>query len=332
MGEQILSQDEIDALLGAMAKGEVELEPEEPKAQETEHSKIEAYDLTSKNILLQNQFFALEEVNDKLTKQLQNYFTTLLQQGIETKFVSTEMVSFENFIQGFSSPTCFHIFTMEPLIGSALIAIEPGLVYSLIDCMFGGNGKPLSYERDFTQIEMRLMSKMALGVLDVFEASWEVIYAIKTELKKSESKPEFVHLFNPNDLVLSEIFSISGKKFTGNINFCMSYLMLEPIKEILSSRFLKEKEIDHCWEKQIRQHINETSINITAELGQTNYTIRDLLNLQEGDLVFLPSGPEDHIKVNVENIPKYLGFPGIVKGNRAVEISKQIFKNGRIGE
>ena len=330
MGEQILSQDEIDALLGAMAKGEVELEPEEAKIEEIDQSKIEAYDLTSKNILLQNQFFALEEVNDKLTKQLQNYFTTLLQQGIETKFVSTEMVSFENFIQGFSNPTCFHIFTMEPLIGSALIAIEPGLVFSLIDCMFGGDGKPLSYERDFTQIEMRLMSKMALGVLDVFESSWEVIYSIKTELKKSESKPEFVHLFNPNDLVMSEIFSINGKRFSGNIMFCMSYLMLEPIKEILSSRFLKEKEIDHNWEKQIKQHIDDTDINVTAELGKTFYTIRDLVNLQVGDLVALPSGPEDQIKINIESVPKFLGYPGVIKGNRAVEITKQIRRNGRI--
>lgn len=324
MSEQILSQEEIDALLGAMEKGEVDTEPDKGSNSEVDPSKLEAYDLTSKNILLQNQFHALEEVNDKFTKLLQNYYTTTLQQKIEAKFISSEMVTFESFIQGFSIPTCFHLFTMEPLIGSALIAAEPGLVFSLVDCMFGGDGKSSSYERDFTQIEMRLMSKLAVGILDTFESAWELIYPIKTELKKSESNPEYVHLFNPNDLVLSETVSITGKQFSGNIFFCLSYLMLEPIKELLSSRFLRENDDDHSWDNQIKGLMHQTPVTITAELGKTVYTVGDLLNMQVGDVVPLTSGPNDKIKIKVENVMKYLGYPGVVNGNRAIEIVSAI--------
>jgi flagellar motor switch protein FliM len=146
MSEQILSQEEIDALLGAMASGEVDLESDASEKKQISLEEIDAYDLTSKNILLQNQFYALEEINDKFTKFLKNFLTTFLQQKIDVKFISTEMVIFDNFIQGFSPPTCFHIFTMEPLIGSSLMAIDQNLVFSLIECMFGGNGKTKSYE------------------------------------------------------------------------------------------------------------------------------------------------------------------------------------------
>ena len=328
MSEQILSQEEIDALLGAMASGEVDIEPDEVTQDESAPKEIDTYDLTSKNIILQNQFYALEEVNDKFTKFLKTFLSTSIQQTIDAKFISTEMVTFDSFIQGFSPPTCFHIYTMEPLIGSALMAIDQNLVFSLVECMFGGNGKTKSYERDFTAIEMRLMSRIAEGILDAFESAWELIYAITTDLKKSESNPEYVHLFNPNDLVLSETYSIAGKQFSGNIYFCMSYLMLEPIKELLSSRFVREKDTDHSWDEQLKHLMNTTEVNITAELGKTIYTIRDLISMQVGDVVILNSGPNEKIRINVEKMPKYLGFPGVVNGNRAVEVVKEINKNG----
>ena len=217
---------------------------------------------------------------------------------------------------------------MEPLIGSALMAIDQNLVFSLVECMFGGTGKTKSYERDFTAIEMRLMSRIAIGILDAFESAWELIYSITTDLKKSESNPEYVHLFNPNDLVLSETYSIVGKQFSGNIYFCMSYLMLEPIKELLSSRFLREKDAEHSWDEQIEALMDTTEVNITAELGRTIYSIRDLVNMQAGDIVTLNSGPNEKIRINVEKVPKFLGFPGVVNGNRAVELVRPITKNG----
>lgn len=250
-----------------------------------------------------------------------------MQLSIESKFIITEVVSFESFLQGFSSPTCFQIYTMEPLIGSALLAIEPGLVFSLIDCMFGGDGKPFSCERDdFTLIEIRLMRKLALGVLDCFEWAWQKVYPIKTKLTKSETNPEYVHLFNPKDLVLSEMFSIKGDKFSGNIYFCMPYLMFEPIKEILSSRYLKEKEPKQSWDNQLKQLMNEAFVTISVELGKKTCSIRDLLKMRKGDVLTLDSGPDDQVAVHVENVHKYFGYPGIVKGNRAVQISK-LLKN-----
>ncbi|MBU4054956.1 MAG: flagellar motor switch protein FliM [Proteobacteria bacterium] len=328
MSEQILSQEEIDALLGAMASGDVDLETDDAEKANISLEEIEAYDLTSKNILLQNQFYALEEVNDKLTKFLKNFLSTFLQQKIDVKFVNTEMVVFDTFIQGFSPPTCFHIFTMEPLIGSSLMAIDQNLVFSLVECMFGGTGKTKSYERDFTAIEMRLMSKVATGILDAFESAWELIYSVSTDLKKSESNPEYVHLFNPNDLVMSQTFSVVGKQFSGNIYFCLSYLMLEPIKELLSSRFVREKDTDHSWDGQLKDIMNSTEVNMTAELGKKVYTIRQLINMKEGDVILLNSGPNDRIPITVESVPKYMGYPGVVNGNRAIEIVNPIYKNG----
>ncbi len=320
MAENVLSQDEIDALLSAMDSGEVDLQAKE----EPPEAMAESYDLTSQNIMLRDQFSALEEVYDKYSGLLQNSLSALLQQTFDVKFVSTEMVKFGDFIQAFSNPTSFTIFTMEPLIGSALLAIEPGLVFSMIDCMFGGKGKPLKQRREFTMIENGMLQRLSRELLGDFERAWERVFSIRITPKKSETKPEFVHMVSPDELMIVIVFSINSEEFSGNFHICMSYRMLEPIKDKLSSRYLRAKDTEHAFSDRIQKILERTEVELIAELGHTNHTFGDLLSLQENDIFTLNTGPHDPITVNIESVPKYRGFPGIVNGNRAVELTETI--------
>ena len=320
MADNVLSQDEIDALLSAMDSGEVDLKVEE----EPPEARAESYDLTSQNIMLRDQFSALEEVYDKYSGLLQNSLSALLQQTFEVKFVSTEMVKFGDFMQAFSNPTSFTIYTMEPLIGSALLAIEPGLVFSMIDCMFGGKGKPLSQRREFTMIENGMLQRLSRELLGDFERAWEHVLSIRITPKKSETKPEFVHMVSPDELMIVIVFSISSDEFSGNFHICMSYRMLEPIKDKLSSRYLRAKDTEHAFSDRIQKILEQTEVELIVELGHTDHTFGDLLSLQENDIFTLNTGPHDPITVNIESVPKYRGFPGIVNGNRAVELTETI--------
>jgi len=325
MSEQILSQEEIDALLSAMAKGEVDLEEE--KKEELE---VKSYDLTSQGIMLRDQFYALEEVYDRFAGLLQNSLSSSLRRAIEVEFISTEMVKFKDFLRGFSNPTSYNIFDMEPLIGSAMLVIEPGLVFSLIDCMFGGSGKPVTRVREFTLIEQRVMRRFVVEVLQNLEKAWEVVYSVKISLKKTETKSQFIHLVAPDDLVIVVVFSVNGKEFSGNLHLCISYLMLEPIKDKFSSTYLREKDIGHTWDSRLQELLKDTQVSVTAELGRTVHTVRDLLNLQVEDVLKLNTGPQDPVTVKVEGIPKFRGLPGVFKGSRAVQITGLISQKGGI--
>jgi flagellar motor switch protein FliM len=322
MPDQILSQEEIDALLSAMDKGDVDLEQAKGEPEAT------PYNLTSQNIMLRDQFSALEEVYDKFAALLNGSLSSMLQRSIEVEFVSTEMVKYQECISAFSAPTSFNIFTMEPLIGSALLAIEPGLVFSVIDCMFGGKGKPLSRVREFTQLERRMIAKLAGEVLGQFQRAWQIVQPVNISIKKTETKPEYVHLVSPHDMMVVIVFSVKGKEFSGNLHICMSYLMLEPIKEKLSSKYQREKDIENTWNRQLCRLLQETPVTLIAELGRTQQTIGAILNLQVDDVILLPTGPEDHIVLSVDQVSKYLAYPGVIKGNRAVEISSLLTRNG----
>ena len=321
MSDPILSQEEIGALLSAMDNGEVDLE---------EKSKPEAvaYNLTSQNVMSQDRFYALDEVYDKLATLLNASLSTSLQQPIAAAFVSTEIVKYYEFIGDFSNPTSFAIFSMDPLIGSATLAIEPALVYSLIDCMLGGDGKTTQQVRDFTLIEQRMMRKFALEVLDNLQQAWMVIDPITVSLKKTENKPEFVHLASPNDLMVVIVFAVKGEEFSGNLHICIPNLMLEPIKDKLSSKNLGNKDQALTWSVQLQKLLQDMPVTLIAELGLTRRSVRDLLDLRIDDVLQLDNGPEDLITLTAGNVPKFLGFPGIIKGNRAVEIAALVQKNG----
>ncbi len=324
MADQILSQAEIDALLNAMDSGEVKIEDE---ARSKNRAEARPYDLTSQSLMLRDQFDALDEVYDKFVNLLNVGLAGSLQKAIDVKLVSKEIVKFGEFLQAFSNPTGFCIYTMEPLIGSGMLAVEPNLGFALIDCMFGGTGKPLAKIREFTQIEQRMLKRFYGDVLQELEQAWRVAYTIKVVQKKTETKPEFVNLVSPGDLVLIFVFSINGEEFSGNIHICTPFLMLEPIKDKLSSRYLREKDRAHAFRSQLTVLLKDTRLNIVAELGKTVHTIGRILDLEKNDIIKLNVGPQDPVIVRVEGVPKYLGTPGVVKGNRAVQIKALIEKD-----
>ena len=323
MAEQVLSQEEIDALLSAMDKGEVDLEADQGEARE-----VKLYDLTSKNILLLEEFDALDEIYDKYLKLLINTTSDYLQKVIEVEKVSTETIKFGDFMQQFSYPSNFNIFAMEPLIGSGVIVFEAGLVFSLIDCMFGGEGKPLSTVREFTLIELRMMRKFVGEILNDLKTAWKIAIELNIAFVKDESKPEFVNIATPNDLMVVIVFAIKGGEFAGNMHLCIPYMMIEPIKSKLSSSYMREKARQHLFSAQIQKLLKDSSVTVAAELGRTVQTVRDILNFEVDDILKLNSGPEDPIVVTVEDVPKFYGSPGVIKGNRAVQIIDIMEKKG----
>ncbi len=322
MPDQILTQEEINALLSAMGRGDVDLEQSQGAAEAV------YYNLTSQKVMLRDQFSALTEVYDKVAVLLNSSFSSMLQRSIEVAFVSSEMVRYQEWIGALSSPTSFVVFGMEPLIGSALLAIEPGLVFSLIDCMFGGQGKPVSRIREFTQLEQRMITRLAAEVLAQLQKAWQIVQPVKIAIRKTETKPDYVHLLSPQDQMLVIGFSVKGKEFSGSLRFCISYLMLEPIKEKLSSKYLREKDIEHTWRRPLQQLLMEIPITLIAELGRTRRTIGEILNLQVDDVIPLPTGPDDQILVAVDHVPKLLAYPGVIKGSRAIEIAAPLNRNG----
>ena len=325
MGQQILSQEEVDALLSSVALGEIELDSPEEMETEEDMADLPAYDLTAQNIMMREQFDVLDEVHDRFSNFLRNYMGSTLGVSVEIELDSTEMVKFGEFMEGLSGQTSFHTFRMEPLIGQALLAIEGSLVFFLIDCMFGGTGKGgLKHEREFTLIEQRVMRKFAGDVLQDLGKAWEFVQPMNVSIGKSETKQQFVRLVSPSDLVIVVMTSVSLDEFSANMLLCIPYLLLEPIREKLSFKNMRDVELGNTWTEQLKVLLSESEVTLAAELGRSSHTVRNILDLSKGDIIMLDTGPQDLVSVMVEKVPKFLGNAGVVAGNRAVQVHHPI--------
>ena len=330
MAQQILSQEEVDALLSSMASGEVEIEPPEGVEEKEAVADLPAYDLTVQNIMMREQFDVLDEVHDRFANSLRNYMGGALGVSVEIELASTEMVKFGEFMEGLSGQTSFHTFRMDPLVGSALLAIEGKLVFFLIDCMFGGTGKgSIKQERDFTLLEQRVMRKFAGDVLKDLEKAWELVHPMAVSIGKSETKQQFVRLVSPSDLVIVVMTTVTLDEFSANMLLCVPYLLLEPIRKKLSYKNLRDAELGNTWKEQLKALLGESEVTISAELGKIPHTIRSILDLNRGDVIMLNSGPQDPVSVMVEQIPKFIGIAGVVGGNRAVRINSLVSRSKR---
>jgi flagellar motor switch protein FliM len=315
MSEKILSQDEVEALLGAMKKGNVELDNNG-----IIDANIEPLDLTVNEQKKKIKFTVLDEVLDRFFEMSDYSISLFLQKEIRFEYVATEIIKFKEYMAEYSRPTIFNYFTMDPLIGKAIMTIKPQLVMSLIDCMMGGTGNPVDKVREFTPLEKRLINKFSKKLISEFEKSWENIYPLTANIVKVESNPDYIHILSPSDNIVKIDFKIKGAEFKGNINFCISYLMLEPLKEKLSESYLKDKEQDPKQSQRVKKLIMDAEIDVVAELGKSEKTISELINLKINDIIRLQNGPDDKVILKVCGIPKYEGDPGIMKGNKAVEI------------
>ena len=326
MADQILSQEEVDALLSSMADGQIDFESDEAKDDDPSIEELATYDLTSPNIMMREHFDVLDEIHDRFSNSLRISVTAMLRMPIDAELTATETVKFGEFMQGIDSPTSLHTFRMDPLVGSGLLVIEPRLVFFLIDCVFGGTGMlEIKQQRDFTVIEQRVMRKFSTDVLKELEKAWSFVEAINISIGKSETKPQFIRLVAPNDIVVVVLFTISMEGFNAKMWLCIPYLILEPIREKLSYKHLRDSEMENLWGVKIQEILNDTQVKVTARIGKATQSIGDILNIREGDLILLDTGPPDAIPVLVENVPKFLGSAGIVGGNRAVRIEEPIF-------
>ena len=173
-------------------------------------------------------------------------------------------------------------------------------------------------------IEQRVMRKFAGEVIKDLEKAWEFVQALRVTLGKSETKQQFVRLVAPNDLVIVVVCSISLDEFSGQLWLCIPYLLLDPVKEKLSYRNLRDAELENVWNTQLQTLLNETEVILSVELGKSSHRVGDILNLEKGDIIKLDTGPQSLIPVMIQRIPKMLGVPGVVAGNRAVQITELI--------
>ncbi|MGD9234821.1 MAG: flagellar motor switch protein FliM, partial [Desulfobacterales bacterium] len=284
---------------------------------------VEVYDFSMPAGPVHLRLPALGIINERLVGLLRTDLQAASRSVIDVNLASTETVKFSDFYLSLPMPSSLNIFSIEPLRGFSLIVLEGPLVFSFVDSLFGGTGvSHVKLEgRLFTKIETKIVEKIVKIILNDFQKAWADVYEINTAFIRSEMDPQFVGIGTPDDLVIVNKYEVQLENGNGFITICIPYSSIKPIKEKLKNKFRREKmAIDQSWRKYIQEKIQETMVELSCTMGMAKINGSELLGLKVDDVIMLEQKSGNSVIVNVENIPKFKGYPGACNKRKAVKI------------
>ncbi|WP_018125344.1 flagellar motor switch protein FliM [Desulfovibrio oxyclinae] len=318
---KILEQDEVDALLRGLSGGDVETEAELPE----DDSGVVSFDLANQDRIIRGRMPVLEIVNDRFARLCTNALANTMRKRVDINPISIDMSKFGDFMRSLPVPTSISIFKMDPLRGNALLVVDSRLVFALVENFFGGAGSQPKVEgRDFTPIEQAIVEKVVLIALNNMEESWQPVHEVHIEMVRTEVNPQFAAIVPPSDVVIVITFEVELENAIGSLIVCLPYATMEPIRSKLHASFQSERlEVDHVWINRFKERLMDTPVEMVVRLGKTTITGRQLLNLEEGDIMLLDTDEDNLLEAEIEGVKKFYGLPGRVKGNKAFKVSKE---------
>ncbi|WP_341282484.1 flagellar motor switch protein FliM [Paenibacillus sp. FSL H8-0537] len=320
----VLSQNEIDALLAALNSGE--MDAEDLKKEEVT-KKVRVYDFKRAVRFSKDHIRSLTRIHENFARYLTTYFSAQLRTFVQISVVQVEQLPYDEFIRSIPKMTILNIFEAEPLEGRMVMEVHPNIAYAMLDRMLGGQGVAPSKINNLTEIETIIMEKIFSRTFESLQEAWKTIIDISPRLEALETNPQFMQIVSPNETIALISLSTKIGETTGMINLCIPHVVIEPVMPRLSAHhwFVSQKKERIPEEvEMLEQRVSKAKLPIVAELGESTITIQEFLGLNVGDVISLskPVGEGLHIKVGDKL--KFIGSPGSVKDRLAIQLDEVV--------
>ena len=318
---KLLSQDEVDSLLKGLDTGEINTDDD----YEDLDGELESFDWATSGLNVRGNMPLLEVVNSRFSQRFRGSLSTSLRKMIDVTPDPLATVKYSDFQRSLPVPTSMHLFKIEPLRGLGILVIESRLVFSLVEAFFGGSGSGSTKieGREFTSIENKIIEKVVqMALLNLMEA-WEDVHPIKTEFVRSESNPLVVNAVPGEELLVSSKFEIELQRLLGNIIVCFPYSSYQPIRHKLAGGYRDEEEetqLDREWLDHLQSRLRRTPVEMIVDLGRTSLSVKDFLNLREGDIIVLDKDFNMALTASIEGINVYEGYAGRYKNKKVFKV------------
>ena len=326
MNQQILSQDEVDALLQGITGESQKLD-----AQEEQIGGIREYDLASQERIVRGRMPTMEIINERFARNIRVGLFNFIRKSPEVAIGGIKVQKYSAFLREIVVPTNFNIVSVKPLRGNGLIVCDPTLVFAVIDALFGGIGKfhARIEGRDFSATEQRVIMRLVEVITAEYHKAWKGIYPLELEFQRSEMQPQFANIATPSEIVVSTSFTLEIGETSGTVYFCIPYATLEPIRDVLYSTTVGDStEPDRRWVNLLKHQIQAAEVELVAELGTAPATVEQLLAFKPGDFIELDLDPL--IKVKIDGVPIYDCNYGTSNGKYAIKV-EQMLTNPDLG-
>jgi flagellar motor switch protein FliM len=317
MAEDILSQEEVDALLRGVTG-----EPEEAPQAASERG-VHAYDIGRQERIVRGRMPTLELINERFARLFRIGLFNFMRKNAEISVGPVRVVKYAEFIRNLVVPTNLNLVLAKPLRGTALMVIEPALVFQVVDHLFGGSGRIHTRVegRDFTPTEMRTIQRLLQVIFAEYQRAWEPVFPLTFEYVRSEMNTQFANIATPSEVVVATSFGVDLGNGSGEFHVCMPYAMLEPIRKLIYSSVQADRnEADDRWLALLTAQVYGADVQVEAALAHATLKVKELLQLQRGDVISLDL--PDVVVASVKGVPLLECRYGVVNGHYALKVER----------
>lgn len=323
--QSFLSQDEVDALLAGVTG--------ESSQQDNESTDlaggVRAYDLASPDRVIRHRMQTLELINERFARRLRSTMLSFMRRNADITVGSIRIQKYSDFERNLPVPSNLNMVHLKPLRGISLFTFDPNLVFLIIDSLFGGHGRYNTRVegRDFTVTEQRIILRLLELTLDSYCNSWEPVYKVEAEYIRSEMHTKFASISSGNELVVVTSFNIEFGAQGGNLNVCLPYSMIEPVRDLLIRPLqdTSENAIDQRWTQQLTRQVRSAEVDLIADFTKINMTVRELMKLQVNDV--LPIDIPETVTAHVDRAPVLEATYGTFNNKYALRVQKFLTNN-----
>ncbi|MDD6069748.1 MAG: flagellar motor switch protein FliM [Clostridiales bacterium] len=317
----VLSQNEIDALLKQLSSGELDVEEmnDEPAV------KIKDYDFARPAKFSKEHLRTLEIIFEHFGRLVSSNLPAYLRKNVQIDVMNSEAVTYSEFSNALSNPVLLGIVNFAPLQGTIIIELASNLGFTIIDRMLGGMGEPLDKPRDYSEIELSVLERIFTILVDLLREPWQNVVEIHPRLERIETNSQFAQIISPSEMIAIVTINVSIGNVEGLMNICLPFMTLEEVMDKLNTKYwfsTMQTKGESTYDDAIETIINKAQIPIKTLLGKSSISVMDFINLQVGDIIKLDSRVDDELDVYVGNIVKFKGLPGSGNENYAVKVTE----------
>lgn len=317
-----LTSDEASALDEAIrASGAV------PNLERSAADAVQPFDLTGSR-QVNRSLPSLNVLDDRTAGALSLELTRALRTDFRVSVVSGGIARASTFFETLEAPGCLNVLQFDGLAGHGVLAVENGLLFSMLERMFGGRkASPIGGAMDpaargrLSAIEQTVVRRLVRMFSVAMEASWSTQVPVRVRLDRTEQKAGNLGIAKGDDNLVATTFAVRADGLEGNMHFALPLSALDAHKEELDVGGERSEAQDRAWRKTQEEAIRGVRVDVVAELGRAHIPLRQLLRMQPGEVLRLDQAPDDPVVVRVEGVAKFTGQPTVRYGNLAIELS-----------
>lgn len=325
---EILSQSQIDELLNNLSTGDVNIQE-----LEANEKKIKEYDFRSPKKITKETIKLLKGIYENYCRIITSRLTSMLRLMCDVTVEQVEESIFHEYNNALDDYVLMALIDVEypdktNADSQILMEISKPLSFVIIDRLLGGSGEEYENIRDYTDIELSLLSNMLKQLIKLMGSTWESTLEIGTELSKIETNSRFVQSINYNDTVVIIVLNVTVNQSSGKITICIPSTILDEIfkKANVFSKYINKRS-DQSIEEQktaIMNSLRSSDLTVKGVLGTTHATLQDILSMQIGDLIMLNRNVDSDVDVQVDGEKWFEGKWGTKKNKGVIKINKII--------